>query len=124
MKQDDVFALGTVLYEMYSGALLFNGLSDGEIRSRFLERRFPDLSDVEMPLRGVIEKCWTMPGYTAAEPASELGMTSCAMEIVCVHLTPFVELDSSGASLVTAITSTALFFALVAWRLWRRHDMR
>ena len=97
MKQDDVFALGTVLYEMYGGALLFDGLSDGEIRSRFLERRFPDLSDVEMPLRGVIEKCWTASGYTAAEAASELGMTSCAVEMLCVHLILFIELDSSDA---------------------------
>ncbi|KAK2789237.1 hypothetical protein FQN52_006329 [Onygenales sp. PD_12] len=66
-KKDDIFSLGTVLYEFVRGERLFRGLSDEEVVRRFKEKRFPDLDDVSMPVRGVIERCWNKDGYTASE---------------------------------------------------------
>ncbi|KAI2084643.1 hypothetical protein LOZ36_004654 [Ophidiomyces ophidiicola] len=73
-EQNDVFALGTLLYELDQGRLLFDGLSDGEIDARLRKRQFPDLSMISLPLRSVIEKCWTLPGYQASDALRELGM--------------------------------------------------
>lgn len=51
---------------------LFDGLSEEEISRRLRDRQFPDLSSVQMPLRRVIEECWTVPGYRAEEAVEEL----------------------------------------------------
>ena len=72
-QRHDVFALGTVMYELARGELLFEGLEDGEICGRLERREFPDLSDLPMPLRDVIMKCWMAPGYTARDALNELG---------------------------------------------------
>lgn len=72
-EQEDVFALGTVLYELDRGELLFEGMSRQEIYMRLRDRQFPDLSMVSLPLRGVIAKCWTVPGYKASDALKELG---------------------------------------------------
>lgn len=72
-EQEDIFALGTVLYELNQGERLFEGMSREEIYVRLRDRRFPDLSMVSLPLRGVIEKCWTVPGYKASDALKELG---------------------------------------------------
>ena len=72
-EQEDIFALGTVLYELDRGELLFKGMSREEIYMRLRDRQFPDLSMVSLPLRGVIEKCWTVPGYKASDALKELG---------------------------------------------------
>ncbi|PGH14723.1 hypothetical protein AJ79_02889 [Helicocarpus griseus UAMH5409] len=36
------------------------------------EKQFPNLDDVSMPVRGVIERCWTKDGYTASEALQAL----------------------------------------------------
>ncbi|OAG45502.1 hypothetical protein AYO21_00138 [Fonsecaea monophora] len=64
-ERDDVFALGTVLYELDRGERLFEGKSEREIRQCLRNKQFPDLSLVSSPLRQVIEKCWTVPDYKA-----------------------------------------------------------
>ena len=71
--RDDIFALGTVLYEIHRGERLFNGKTDQEISRYLRNKQFPDLSLVPSPLREVIEKCWTVPGYKASEALIELG---------------------------------------------------
>ncbi|KAI9844668.1 MAG: hypothetical protein M1837_005410 [Sclerophora amabilis] len=71
-EQEDIFALGTVLYELDRGKLLFEGMSHNEIHVRLRDRQFPDLSMISLPLRGVIEKCWTVPGYKASDALMEL----------------------------------------------------
>ncbi|KAI1919954.1 hypothetical protein LOZ65_004233 [Ophidiomyces ophidiicola] len=70
-EQNGVFALGTLLYELDQGRLL-DGLSDGEIDARLRKGQFPDLSMISLPLRSVIEKCWTLPGYKASDALREL----------------------------------------------------
>lgn len=73
-EKDDIFALGTVLYELNRGELLFNGKSDQEITQYLRNRQFPDLSLVSSPLRQVIEKCWRSPeDYKASNAVIELG---------------------------------------------------
>ncbi|KAF1962030.1 kinase-like protein [Byssothecium circinans] len=72
-EQEDVFALGTVLYELDGGELLFKGMSHEEVHMRLRDRQFPDLSRVSLPLKSIIEKCWTMPGYKASDALEELG---------------------------------------------------
>jgi serine/threonine protein kinase len=72
-EEEDVFALGTVLYELDRGELLSDGMDREEIYMRLRDRQFPDLSMVSLPLRGVIEKCWTVPKYKASDALKELG---------------------------------------------------
>lgn len=83
-KQDDVFALGTVLYELEHGSLLYAGMTDGEIASRLRDGRFPDLSGLEVRLRAVIEKCWTVQ-TSAAEAARELGRFACGGALAWIY---------------------------------------
>lgn len=67
--KDDLFALGTVLYEISFGARIFPDLTDKEIRNRFKHREYPDLHLITCPrVRGVIRKCWDSE-YEKAEEA-------------------------------------------------------
>ncbi|SPO04503.1 related to vesicular transport-associated repeat protein Tb-291 [Cephalotrichum gorgonifer] len=81
-QRDDVFALGMVLYELARGNLLFEGLTDDEIYHRLERRQFPDLSIIPMPLRGVIEKCWTVPEYTALHALRELELQEVELKVM------------------------------------------
>jgi serine/threonine protein kinase len=72
-ERDDVFALGTVLYELDRGERLFDGKSDQEIRQYLRNKLFPDLSLVPSPLRQVIGKCWKTPDYKTSKALIELG---------------------------------------------------
>ncbi|KAF2241850.1 kinase-like protein [Trematosphaeria pertusa] len=72
--EDDVFALGTVLYEVYFDKRLFNDQTSGEIRRKLRDRQYPDLSAVPRPLRNVIEKCWFHHGYKANEALTDLAL--------------------------------------------------
>lgn len=72
--EDDIFALGTVLYELDRGERLFEGQSSRDIYRHLRDRKFPDLSTVALPLRCIIKKCWTLPGYKASDALAELGM--------------------------------------------------
>jgi len=72
-ERDDVFALGTMLYELDRVERLFDGKNDQEIRQCLRNKQFPDLSLVSSPLRHVIEKCWKTPDYKASDALIELG---------------------------------------------------
>ncbi|KAH9220935.1 kinase-like domain-containing protein [Leptodontidium sp. 2 PMI_412] len=72
--EDDIFALGTVLYELDSGERLFEGQSSRDIYRHLRDQEFPDLSMVALPLRGIIKKCWELPGYKASDVLAELSM--------------------------------------------------
>ncbi len=74
MTEDDIFALGTVLYELDAGKRLFESQSSRDIYRHLRDREFPDLSMAPLPLRDVIKKCWNLPGYKASDALAELGM--------------------------------------------------
>ncbi|KAK2758952.1 hypothetical protein FQN54_003050 [Arachnomyces sp. PD_36] len=57
-EKDDIFALGTVLYEIVAGHFLYFDKTDGEIYTHFQKREFPDITSLGS-LRFVVEKCWT-----------------------------------------------------------------
>ncbi|RMJ13598.1 hypothetical protein CDV36_006698 [Fusarium kuroshium] len=56
--RDDIFALGTILYEINSGQLLWRDLDDGEIQSRFAKRQYPEFVGMPAALRSIITRCW------------------------------------------------------------------
>jgi serine/threonine protein kinase len=72
--EDDIFALGTVLYELDCGKRLFEGQSSRDIYRHLRDLEFPDLSMAPLPLRDIIKKCWSLPGYKASDALTELGM--------------------------------------------------
>lgn len=45
-KIDDLFALGTVIYEIHDGHQLYAEKSSGEIRKLLRQRQFPDLETI------------------------------------------------------------------------------
>lgn len=72
-EKDDIFALGTVLYEISVGHRLYTGKSDAEISELFQKRDFPNTSGIPENLRTVIEKCWKDQYSRADEIRSDLG---------------------------------------------------
>lgn len=55
----DTFAVGTVLYEIFTASLLYGDKDYDEIRKIFTRQDYPDLTDVHIPeVRRVIRKCW------------------------------------------------------------------
>jgi serine/threonine protein kinase len=71
-QRDGVHALGTVLYELDRGERLFEGKSDPDTSKCLRNKQFPDLCLASPPPREVIEKCWTVPDYTASDALIEL----------------------------------------------------
>lgn len=65
-EKDDIFALGSVIYEIESGHRLYADKTEREIYKLFQLRQFPDISNIVAPLRYVIEKCWR-DQYESAE---------------------------------------------------------
>ncbi|KAK4241940.1 kinase-like domain-containing protein [Achaetomium macrosporum] len=53
----DLFALGSVLYEITTGQAPYNGLDDTEIRDLYRKGRFPETAFLGA-IGAVIEKCW------------------------------------------------------------------
>ncbi|KAK1762341.1 tkl protein kinase [Phialemonium atrogriseum] len=62
--KDDLFALGSVLYELYSDKKPYAEKEDHEVGKLYRQGTFPDVSGI--PVGRVIEKCWT-GGYKSAE---------------------------------------------------------
>ncbi|BCS27034.1 uncharacterized protein APUU_60082A [Aspergillus puulaauensis] len=56
---DDIFALGTLLYEISVGHALYAEQPSREIRKLLRMHRFPDLDGIPPNVRITIEKCWS-----------------------------------------------------------------
>ncbi|KAF4630634.1 hypothetical protein G7Y89_g7504 [Cudoniella acicularis] len=65
-EKDNLFALGTVLFEITICQQLYQDKTDSEIRDFFAKQIFPDLALIAVGVRLVIEKCWK-GGYNSAE---------------------------------------------------------
>jgi serine/threonine protein kinase len=58
--KDDIFALGTALYEIGTGQTLYKGKSDKEIAALFRSHTYPDLQQLSPPRLGeIIRRCWS-----------------------------------------------------------------
>jgi len=55
--QDDLFALGSVLYELYTGSRPYEGVADDEVVRLYCQGVFPVTKHV--PIGGVVLSCWT-----------------------------------------------------------------
>ena len=54
--QDDLFALGSVLYELSIGSVLYATLKDEEVIRRYNAKRFPPVG--HLPMGKIITNCW------------------------------------------------------------------
>lgn len=65
--KDDIFALGTILYEISTGQQLYKESPDCEIALLFRSRKYPDLQELSPPgLGDIIRNCWS-ERYTVVE---------------------------------------------------------
>lgn len=76
-EKDDIFALGTVLYEMSVGHRLYHEKSDSEVYELLRNHEFPDLSGLAAPLCTVIERCWKDQYNSADKVIYDLGEYAC-----------------------------------------------
>jgi serine/threonine protein kinase len=55
----DTFALGTALFEIFTGAQLYKNETYDQIRQHATNREYPDLAVIDIPeVRTVIANCW------------------------------------------------------------------
>ncbi|KAG4429742.1 hypothetical protein IFR05_014776 [Cadophora sp. M221] len=69
-ETDDIFALGTVIYEISVGHRLYADKSDSEIYQLIQKREFPDTAG--LAFRTVIDKCWRNQYRSAEEVTLDL----------------------------------------------------
>ncbi|AEO55225.1 hypothetical protein MYCTH_2298848 [Thermothelomyces thermophilus ATCC 42464] len=67
--QADLFALGSVLYEIMTGYPPYEELDDTEIRALYLNRKFPETASLGA-IGTIIEQCW-QGNYSGAEAVVE-----------------------------------------------------
>ncbi|KAJ5720682.1 kinase-like protein [Penicillium malachiteum] len=72
---DDIFALGTMIYEISVGHLLYSDRSSREIQKLLRQHEFPDLDTVASNLQVIIRKCWSNGYQTAEEVVQDLEAT-------------------------------------------------
>ena len=127
-QQHDVFALGSLMYELVRGELLFEGLEDEEIYNRLERKEVPDISELPMPLRGVIEKCWLDPTYTAQDALRDLGTLHFPVLFSSTLLHPVdifptnsgVDNESACLDRLAILTPALAVVAVTVLRIWNR----
>jgi serine/threonine protein kinase len=71
--EDDVFALGTVIYELFHEQKLFDCKRAVRIDENIRDEKFPAAESVPLPFRSVMDKCRRNRRYKAREAMTELG---------------------------------------------------
>lgn len=84
---DDLFALGTVIYEISVGSQLYSDKSTKEIRNLLQKREFPDLEAIPTKFAEVIRKCWANEYHNADEVIRDLKTTSPSTHLSLLHMT-------------------------------------
>jgi serine/threonine protein kinase len=107
-EKDDLFALGTALYEISTGQLLYHDLDEGDITTRFSERDYPDMALVPPALQQIIVRCWSEKYTSADEVARDLERLEASSRCL-----------PSGISLVALGLISATLAAIVAVRTRR-----
>ncbi|KAL3473836.1 kinase-like domain-containing protein [Aspergillus californicus] len=72
---DDIFALGTPIYEISVGHALYPDKSCGEIHHLFQQHTHPNLDALPLHLRVVISKCWSNEYLDAKQVICDLEAT-------------------------------------------------
>jgi serine/threonine protein kinase len=81
----DTYALGTVLFEIFTAKQLYKDETYDQIRSHATNREYPALESIDLPeVRHVIGKCWT-EGYTSVKQ-------------MIADLSPIWDVQENGAS--------------------------
>ena len=94
VEKDDLFALGTVLYEISTGEELYSGKTRNEIQELFRKQEFPDLAPIAASVHVAIEKCWHGQYNSAGEVLCDLRKSKCVfitlkrLTIICIPQEP------------------------------------
>ncbi|KAK3358835.1 kinase-like domain-containing protein [Lasiosphaeria hispida] len=72
---DDIYAFGTVLYEMSEGALLYRAITRDSVLASFTAGLYPDLSSMSALPRSVVLGCWKCQYSSARRVAGALGLS-------------------------------------------------
>ncbi|KAI1912256.1 hypothetical protein LOZ61_003418 [Ophidiomyces ophidiicola] len=72
---DDIFALGTLIYEVTVGHRLYPNLESPRIRVLINERKFPDMNALPPETQVIIQKCWEERYKTVDEVLHDLQET-------------------------------------------------
>lgn len=57
-EEDDLFGLGTVLYEIATSKQLDEDMTEIELKQRFETKQYPNTDNISPSLRGIIQDCW------------------------------------------------------------------
>ena len=75
-EADDIFALGTVVYEILTGEELYRGMARDAILDRLRQSLYPSLDFVSpAEVRSIIHKCWCMEYSTMSEVLQDWNST-------------------------------------------------
>ncbi|KAI1969781.1 hypothetical protein LOZ53_006358 [Ophidiomyces ophidiicola] len=105
--KDDIFALGTLIYEMTVGHRLYPDQQSRDIERLLRERTFPALDDLPMRIQTVISKCWGEKYESADEVLQDLEPSGSPCESVIAS-------SSYSSGLWVELLVTALL--LMRWK--------
>ncbi|MCI0334125.1 MAG: serine/threonine protein kinase [Planctomycetes bacterium] len=114
-REIDTYALGIILFEMLTGRVPFEGESVGEVLMKHLTAE-PDLSTLEEPFRGIVQRALAKDPNVRIDTVSELValLPGASEEVV---LTPIVRpAPTTNAPAAAAAPSAAPFSPAVARR--------
>jgi hypothetical protein len=66
----ELFGLGSILYEIWTGSMAYQDESDEDVNNYFRKSQFPDVEN--LPLASVISKCWRGSYSNVAEVVKDL----------------------------------------------------
>jgi hypothetical protein len=81
VKQREMFALGSLLYEIISGRKPLEHLSDDDVQRKYGNGEFPD-DVLSMPLGHLILQCWDQSSMGNVEETGEDDTESSALRII------------------------------------------
>jgi serine/threonine protein kinase len=120
--KDDIFALGTALYEISTGQTLYQGKSDKEIASLFRSQAYPDLQELSPPgLGDIIRSCWLERYAVAEQVVCDLRKILLVFRRSLLRLcrlssspraTTLVRLDEAAVNDLSLLNLCALYFSL------------